>query len=343
VAIGYVSPTKELSREFNQWLARGSPFLRKPSYKQKQIICFGFAMFVALSAANSNSFASQLLFASGFEGTVAVGKPYECSASSCFQDIFGTDGMTGHNWPPRIWSGHGSLQVLTDKRVTPDTASQYVINEIRTVTGHDGRPTRALYSELRKHGGPAQQDPYLLLPSAALRAQGDLYISYWIKLQPDLRERMGPDNWWVLFEWKTNIDHRLITYVYTDKLGKPYWYMQTDDISNPPSKNIWWVQNKSIAVPVGEWFKFEFFWHRSFANDGRAWQAVNGRVVFNRVGSLLGGGDPIDRIMVMQLYSGAVYPLYQWIDDIEIWDGFPCGDGTPCGTNSRTPVARDAK
>jgi len=27
--------------------------------------------------------------------------------------------------------------------------------------------------------------------------------------------------------------------------------------------------------------------------------------------------------MVMQLYSSTAYPIYQWIDDIELWDRFP--------------------
>jgi hypothetical protein len=34
---------------------------------------------------------------------------------------------------------------------------------------------------------------------------------------------------------------------------------------------------------------------------------------------------PINRIMVSQLYTSTAYPIYQWIDDVEIWDGFPPG------------------
>jgi hypothetical protein len=162
--------------------------------------------------------------------------------------------------------------------------------------------------------------------------QGDLYVSYWIKLQPDFLEKLGPNNWWVLFEWKTNAQQRLITYILVDRLTRPYWHLKTDDLSAGPARSFWEITNHTAPVPVEQWFKFEFFWHRSSQRDGRAWQAINGQVVFDRFGPLLGGNDPIDRIMLTQVYAGGSLPLYQWVDDIEIWDGFPCGDGTPCGT-----------
>jgi hypothetical protein len=61
------------------------------------------------------------------------------------------------------------------------------------------------------------------------------------------------------------------------------------------------------------------------------------RSCFNHFGPLLGGNDPIDRIMLTQVYAGGAVPEYQWVDDIEIWDGFPCGDGVPCGTKLNVP------
>ena len=32
---------------------------------------------------------------------------------------------------------------------------------------------------------------------------------------------------------------------------------------------------------------------------------------------------PIDRIMLHQLYSGSTYPIYQWVDDVQILNQFP--------------------
>jgi hypothetical protein len=291
-------------------------------------------LFLFLGSA-SPSYAAQLLFKSSFEGSLLLGKPYDCG-TSCWQDIKGSDSVTGHSWPPQIWRGGGRLQLLADTSVTPDTVSNYVFNEIQKVMGPRGQQTSVLYSEIRKRGGGATQTPYLLTPSTTA-LQENLYVSYWIKLQPDLLERLGSTSWWVLFEWKTNAQHRLITYIYTDRLNKPYWYLKTDDLSGRVIRSFWEIANHTAPVPVGEWFKFEFFWHRSSQGDGRAWQAINGQVVFDYLGPLLGGNDPIDRIMLTQVYAGGALPLYQWVDDIEIWDGFPCGDGVPCGTKLTVP------
>ena len=36
----------------------------------------------------------------------------------------------------------------------------------------------------------------------------------------------------------------------------------------------------------------------------------------------------INRIFLSDVYSGTAYPLYQWMDDLEIWNGFP-SDASP--------------
>jgi hypothetical protein len=52
--------------------------------------------------------------------------------------------------------------------------------------------------------------------------------------------------------------------------------------------------------------------------------AVNGRKIADQYGPNIGiNNDPIDRIFLLQLYSGAAYPVYQWTDDVQIWSGFP--------------------
>jgi hypothetical protein len=279
--------------------------------------------------------AARILFKSKFEGSLLLDKPYDCG-TSCWQDIKGSDPATGYSWAPQIWQGDGKLQLLADTPVTPDTVNSYVFNDIQRVMGPRGEQTAALYSEIRKRGGGATQAPYLIAPSTTA-LQGDLYVSYWIKLQPDLLERLGSKSWRVLFEWKTNAQDRLITYIYTDGLNRPYWDLKADNLSGSAIRTFWEVANHTAPVPVGEWFKFEFFWHRSSQRDGRVWQAINGQVVFDHFGPLLGGSDPIDRIMLTQVYAGGTAPLYQWVDDIEIWDGFPCGDGAPCGTEMTAP------
>jgi hypothetical protein len=296
--------------------------------------CLRLGALLFLGSASAGN-AANVLFKSSFEGSLLLGKPYDCG-TSCWQDIKGSDSVTGYSWPPQIWRGGAKLQLLADTPVTPDTVSTYVFNEIQRVIGPRGQQTSVLYSEIRKRGGGATQTPYLLTPPATA-LQGDLYVSYWIKLQPDLLERLGSNSWRALFEWKTSAQQRLITYVYTDGLNKPYWDLKADDLSGGEIRTFWEIANHAAPVPVGEWFKFEFFWHRSSQRDGRAWQAINGQVVFDHFGPLHGGNDPIDRIMLTQVYAGGTVPKYQWVDDIEIWDGFPCGDGVPCGTKLNVP------
>ena len=297
------------------------------------ILCFGL-LFLFLGSAPS-IYGAELLFKSGFAG-LQLGKPYDCE-TSCWQDIEGSDPATGYTWAPQIWQGGGRFQLLADTLVTPETVGTYVFNEIQRVAGPRNQQTSALYSEIRERGGGATQIPYLLMPSTTA-AQADLYVSYWIKLQPDLLARLGPNSWRALFEWKTTEQHRFITYIYTDRLNKPDWFLKTDDLSGGAAKTLWGSANRTVRVPIGDWFKFEVFWHRSAQDDGRAWQAVNGQVVFDHFGPMLGGNDPIERIMLTQVYAGGTPPKYQWVDDIAIWDGFPCGDGVPCGVEATVPL-----
>jgi hypothetical protein len=271
-----------------------------------------------------------LLFWSGFEGDVSVGAPYSCYTKGCWQDLRGTDSMSGFSWPPRIKGGSASFQVRSGTLSMPWTISDYIVNEIQTVTGRTGAPTRAHYSLMKQTGctGTASQettkcsaqDPYLVRPA---QEPGDLYISFWRKLQPDLLQKLV-NSWYVVFEWKTTGDYRVISQIVTYG-GTPYWEIRADNNAGDlPYQEFWRVNNRAVRVPIGEWFKFEVFWHRSKDSDGRVWMAVNGQKLADKFGPNIGVNDnPIDRIMILQLYSGASYPLEQWTDDVQIWSAFP--------------------
>src|SRR5437762_3221890 len=47
---------------------------------------------------------AKLLFASGFEGSVALTAPSGFFGTGCWQDIVGSDGGD-FSWPPNIWGG----------------------------------------------------------------------------------------------------------------------------------------------------------------------------------------------------------------------------------------------
>ena len=142
-------------------------------------------------------------------------------------------------------------------------------------------------------GSEVDQDPFMIQPFGET---SDLYISYWLKFQPDLAEKMnnlpaGPGinnggTWRAFFALKTgtqkpatgplndpldNGDYRIEIYVMTYGGGTPYWQVLADNNAGggAPLVNNWAVQNRAVPVPAGEWFKFEFFLHRSNGADGR--------------------------------------------------------------------------
>src|SRR6202008_1873456 len=122
-------------------------------------------------------------------------------------------------------------------------------------------------------------------------------LSYWLKLQPDLVQKMnnlpqGPGinrggTWRAIFAFKTggqtawggpanDGDYRVEAYVTTYGGGAPYWSILGDNNAggDAPRVNNFNLQNRNIPVPIGQWFKLEFFWHRSSGSDGRIWMAA---------------------------------------------------------------------
>ena len=304
------------------------------------------------------------LFASGFEGATTIVPPDQANfwGTGGWTDITGTDGTTGFTWPPNIWGGGGGrFLFLTDPLVVSAAAiGSYMFNQIQTVTGPKGNPTQALYQQISQNvngtepmGTSPTTNLFNILPSGET---SDLYISYWVKLQPDLVEKMnnlpagpgivGGGTWRSFFAFKTgtqkavtgplndpmnNGDYRVEVYVLTYGGGTPYWQVLADNNAGggAPLVNNWVVQNRAVPVPVGEWFKFEIFWHRSNGADGRVWAAVNGNVICDQSGPNMGAWNlPINRISSPTVYTGSRMPVYQWIDDLEIWDGFPPAGAT---------------
>jgi hypothetical protein len=280
-------------------------------------VCAALLAALGLNQAN----AANLLFKSGFEGGVSLEAPAGFGAMAGTQLITGTDSVTGYSWPAKIWNaGYAALQINVGKQVTPEESKNYIQNEIQTVTGHDGTPTRALFQAVLRRGA---QDPYYIVVP---QEQGDLYVKYWVKFPPDLAQSMGPRDWRALFEWKTDGDYRTILDVYTDADGHPFWHVQGDNNANGglPFQQFWAVDDRDVPVLQGDWFSVEVFWHRSGDFNGRIWIAINGHTIVDRRGSNIGvKGAPINRIMIFQNYGGTQNPSYQWVDDLEVWDGMP--------------------
>jgi hypothetical protein len=287
------------------------------------------------------SASANLLFSAGFEGTTTLLPPSSFYGTGAWQGLVGIDSITGFAWPPTIWGGGPThFQMIAMTAIDATTLGNYQVNQIQTVTGHNGTPTQALYSEIKQSGctgtnpmgSCVDQDAFMLQP---VGETSDLYISYWIKYQPDLVQKMNPPspNWRVLFEWKTGVqgddgDYRVSAQLVTWGLGGPLsWHMQGDNTAKSGSytQQIYWEQYTTTdAQTLADWMKFEVFWHRSSGADGRVWMAVNGQVILDHSGSNMGVNNaPINRIFMPNLYGSTAFPIYQWIDDLQIWDSFP--------------------
>jgi hypothetical protein len=257
--------------------------------------------------------AGKLIFSSGFEGEV-----YLDAFDGYYQDILGKDTETGYSWPIDILGASGSALHLIDH-----DNRQALKNEIQTVIGHTGDSTKALYNiQYYSGAGGATQSPYEILNIK--EGTKDLYVRYWMKM--DRESLFQSDMWRAIFEWKSKdyakgTGFRLIAFVYKDKgeSGDPFWYFQGDENSQSA---IWGIENRDVPVPMDEWFLTEFYWHWSEGEDGRALWKINGQVIGDHYGPSTLNSKPIDFIMLTQIYGDA-NPKYQWIDDIEIWDGFP--------------------
>ena len=289
---------------------------------------------------------AKLLFSSGFEGVPPLNAPDPFYGNGAWQSIDGVDGATGFAWPPNIWSGGPTrFQMTAFVPVDATTLGDYQVNRIETVTGHKGTSTRALYSEIKQSGccgtnpmgNEVDQDALMMQPTGE---SSDLYISYWIKYQPNLLQLMNlpNSNWRLLFEWKTGYggddgDYRVSATLVTWGLPDPLsWHIAGDNVASPAGagsgKQIFWEKYTTVTPQtLADWMKFEVFWHRSTGSDGRIWMAVNGQVILDRYGPNKISA-PINRIFMPNLYASTAFPIYQWIDDLEIWDGFP-----PVGNN----------
>ncbi len=280
------------------------------------VITVAALLFMVSCGGNSASSKSEasLLFRSGFEAGVSLQPPNDNTSIGDYQLITGTDSQTGYHWPIEILgTTDGGLHLIDDDN------RRALKNDIQTVVGHDGRMSRALYSA-QYYNVSITQSPYEIVNITKNRH--DLYIKYWMKVDGQSLEQA--DAWRVLFEYKTTgyasgEGFRLIAFIYTDDAGNPYWHWQGD---RDPEHAIWEIDNTTIPVPKDTWFLTEFYWHWSEGDDGRALWKINGQVVGDHYGATTRNSQPIDLIMLTQIYGNA-NPKYQWIDDIEIWDALP--------------------
>ena len=321
-----------------QWATRGNVPLTAGAHKLKLVSDVQYfnvnQLRVTTSAQGGGGNPPGMLFRSNYESGVSFTAPTDCYPNGCWQDVFGTDSSTGNTWPPPF-AGQSRFQLLVNSgsQPSPATVGSYMFNDLRPVVGHNGNTTQVLYQEIDQsgccgtagQGGGSTQDPLMLLPAAE---PGDLYASYWVKFQPDMADKMhAADAWRDIFEFKTledanGYDMRFSVMI-TGFNGTPLVWKVYLDAKSPVQKDYYDFSRSGVPVPVGQWFKLEVYCHRA-RTGGRVWAAVNGQVIGDFTGQTMGDNNaPIDRIMLHQLYSGSTYPIYQWVDDVQIWNQFP--------------------
>ncbi len=273
--------------------------------------------------------AGKLLFKSGFEGNVAI-VPYGRNKYT----LTGTDKETNFAWNRDLPAKKAHFVYLTGQE-SPDA---YIDNRIEETIGADGKPTNALYMEVT---GDYPEDDFItrnefsLFPSSSLK-QG--YIKYSMKLQKNYLDAWpDKDAWRVIMEWKepkvddtggTN-NYRFYIAVKADR-EQIHWAAQGDQFQ-PKFVNDWTFENKTVSVPIDQWFDLEVFWHQGDEKNGRLWFAVNGQEVIDYRGRTQHKNRPQELYFwsIFKLYSGSGKNvlentrLYQWIDNVEIWSDFP--------------------
>jgi hypothetical protein len=298
------------------------------------------------------------IFRATFSGA-SVGAPVECTTNganekNCWADVDGED-ASGFDWPLKLWGAHGRFQLISRD---PDSYAN-ILNHVKAEVLHlavdQGRTgiTDALHQEVLQDGDTGTpQIPDMIPLKDSNQPQGDLYARFWIKLQGDLKTKLT-NSWRMPFQFKTAQRYRLSLFIDTWNTSDPqyvcappvtdhtpHWRLQADSWAAVEGGDTYWqkcnaADTPATAVPIGAWFKLEIFFHRTNGSSpGRIWVAMNGTTLFDEHptdglnGHVADGSqtllvEKIDRLMLPQLYAGGSYPQEQWVDDLELWDGFP--------------------
>lgn len=264
---------------------------------------------------------AELLFHSTFDETT-LQQPQRQNSPIWWQEIKSTHNSP-FTWPIKLQSEAGSFQMI----VNHDNIHQYIENRIVNVPDNAGQPTKALLQHIKVKEHPWTQTPYAIYTKN--KEQKKLYLSYSLKYPKDLANILGDNSWLTFCQFKTKTDYRLAYYIYSDANQRLYWYAHGDNVvlDNIPYESYWQQENKAIPVPTGKWFEVEIFWNRSRGKDGRVWLAIDGQTVIHYQGPTK-LKEPIHEIMLFTNY--AAVPLKQWVDNIQVWSDFPCGEAQSC-------------
>jgi hypothetical protein len=271
-----------------------------------------------------------LQFITGFEDGVDL--PQSTAHGNSDQYITGGD-VPGYAFPLDLWDTPPATQSWVLSVVgpsTPEPASSYAGGELRTVTGHDGDPTRVL--ELANRAlSPSTDVQQVTLQNYGLGAEPVLFQRMRVKFAENTLARaqaVGETDFWQIFwEVKAEPDYRLRLQLRYDEDDGLYWHTQGDALINADA--IWEADLRSVPVVMAPdssadgWHEVAIWMNRP---GGQFKVAIDGVVLIDRNAALMGdSGAVVDQLKLAMLYS-TVSPLTKTMwDDLEIWSVVPDG------------------
>lgn len=295
-----------------------------------------------------------LLLKSGFESGVSV--------TSDLNRIVGSD-VAGFAWDkvPGWENSRFAYIISRDSKVT-----DFMDTVIEKQIGPRGSETRVLRL-INKADDPRQsstsRNEFSLFAPPPPNEYQEGYVRYWMKLQSDLEHLIPADQrapWYMIMEWKepssgivksareckeccnagaggTN-NYRINIGLQRDPGTAKFHWVVRGERPQPCRVEEWRHENRSVHVPLGEWFLVEGYM-KKHPRDGRVYFAVNGEVVLDTAATKPGGFTgrtehpdnplPLRFWSPMKNYHGMEWnakgPVSQWYDDFELWSSFPPG------------------
>ncbi|HEY9687331.1 MAG TPA: hypothetical protein V6C52_10180 [Coleofasciculaceae cyanobacterium] len=219
----------------------------------------------------------------------------------------------------------GSLKATIQELGNPGEIN----NEIVTMTGADGQPTKALHLKVTGKSDEHNQSPLLLEPPGDVP---NMYIKERIFIPTEVLQNMKAGDWMTTFpEYKTGGqganyggDYRNVHSIVNNGQGLSITDKHdTNANGNVSPQTFASEENKNVPITGGQWMDVEYYNHRG-STDGRSVMKLNGQMVFDRTGNNIGqNNDPINRIMLASPYSNKPADLY--VDDVVVTDTPPDG------------------
>ncbi|MBT8399715.1 MAG: hypothetical protein KJO98_04505 [Rhodothermia bacterium] len=283
------------------------------------------------------SAAGELLFRSGFEGSVAV--------SSDLSRLVGYDSTTGHSWEKLPeWVDEAKFTYVVADSSDLDV---HVGTRLVRMMGPDGNENTVLELTNRQNDPNTRatsRNELSFFSKSNEQGFGEGFVRYYTRLQDDLFEQL-PDSLeaglFYLMEWKDQpiieasqaagwSSFRVNVGISRDSDNDQFYWVATGREAQPDLRTEWQARNGRVPVVAGEWFLVEAYLRKD-PELGRVFFAIDGEEVFDLSVRTSHSENP-QRLRfwsMFKLYHNDKWltrgPTRQWFDDLEIWSGFPPG------------------